>query len=219
MILSYTYYQFRCHYPLITYLSYEHMFDIKVAKLHVLKSSTSLKSLSKPYNLKIDMMCWTLKIDAFETLSKYLIMHWKSRINLVPYARHYTLCNRLLRTHSFAVNQDNHQNFDTWHMTFWLIFMGMKQKYFFFFLKKKFKMADWKKGHFSKSPILDIFFWKSTGLVLGLVGLNDAKGIDLAQPIWPWGCPTYAKNGLKQKKNAFFACFWAYVRQPHDHIS
>ena len=25
---------------------------------------------------------------------------------------------------------------------------------------------------------------KFHGLVLGLVGLNDAKGIDLAQPIW-----------------------------------
>ena len=31
-------------------------------------------------------------------------------------------------------------------------------------------MADSKKGHFSKSPILNIFF--------GLVALNDAKGID-----------------------------------------
>ena len=29
---------------------------------------------------------------------------------------------------------------------------------FFFFEKMKFKMADSKKGHFSKSPILDIFW-------------------------------------------------------------
>ena len=34
--------------------------------------------------------------------------------------------------------------------------MGMKQKKFFF-LKKKIKMADSKKAHFSKSPILKIF--------------------------------------------------------------
>ena len=27
-------------------------------------------------------------------------------------------------------------------------------------------------------------------LVLGLVELIDAKGIDVAQPIWSWGCPT-----------------------------
>ena len=90
-----------------------------------------------------------------------------------------------------AGTQGNHQNFDPSLLTnkLWLVFMGMKQKKIFF-LKKKFKMADWKKGHFSKSPILDIFLWKFNGLVLGLVGLNDAKGINLAQPIWLWGCPT-----------------------------
>ena len=26
------------------------------------------------------------------------------------------------------------------------------------------------------------------------------------------------KNGLKTQKNAFFACFWAYVGQPHGHM-
>ena len=49
--------------------------------------------------------------------------------------------------------------------------------------KKKIKMADSKKGHFSKSPILEIFSQKFLGLVVGLVGLIDAKGIDFAQPI------------------------------------
>ena len=53
-----------------------------------------------------------------------------------------------------------------------------------FFSKKKFKMVDSKKAHFSKSPILKIFLGKFPGLVLGLVGLIDAKGIDLSQPIW-----------------------------------
>ena len=79
-------------------------------------------------------------------------------------------------------------------------------------------MADSKKAHFSKSPILKIFSRKFLKLVLGLVGLNDAKGIDVAQRIWPWGCPTKAQ---KQPKNAFsvlFGCFWAFVRQPHGHI-
>jgi len=90
-----------------------------------------------------------------------------------------------------AGTQGNHQNFDPSLLTnkLRLVFMEMKQNNFFF-LKKKFKMADWKKGHFSKSPILDISLWKFNGLVLGLVGLNDAKGIDLAQPIWSSGCPT-----------------------------
>ena len=47
------------------------------------------------------------------------------------------------------------------------------------------KMADFHNGHFSKSPILKFFLLKFHGLVLGLLGLIDAKGIDLAQPIWP----------------------------------
>ena len=61
-------------------------------------------------------------------------------------------------------------------------------------------------------------FDTTLGLVLGLVGLNDVKGIDVAQRIWPWGCPTKAQ---KQPKNAFsvlFGCFWAFVEQPHGHI-
>ena len=91
-------------------------------------------------------------------------------------------------THSkkFSGNHGKHQNFDPSILPyrFGLIFMGMKQKKFFF-LKKKFKMADSKKSHFSKSPILKIFSRKFLRLVLGLVGLNDAKGIDVAQRIWP----------------------------------
>jgi hypothetical protein len=51
-------------------------------------------------------------------------------------------------------------------------------------LKKKFKMADSKKGHFPAPPILNFFSGKFHGLVLGLVELIDAKGIDVAQPIW-----------------------------------
>ena len=56
-------------------------------------------------------------------------------------------------------------------------------------------------------------------MVLGLVQLIDAKGNDVAQPIWPRGCLTEAQ---KQAKNAFFVLlghFWAFVGQPHGHIS
>ena len=56
--------------------------------------------------------------------------------------------------------------------------MRMKQKKIFF-EEKKFKMAD-----FSKWPILKIFLRKFHRLVLGLVGLIDAKAINVAQPIW-----------------------------------
>jgi hypothetical protein len=53
-------------------------------------------------------------------------------------------------------------------------------------------MADSKKLWFSKLPILKNILQKFQGLVLGLVGLIDAKGIDVAQPI----------------------LFWAYIGQP-----
>ena len=58
----------------------------------------------------------------------------------------------------------------------------MKQKKYFFFEKKP-QNGRQKKAHFSKSPILEIFSQKFHGVVLGLVELIDAKGIDLAQPI------------------------------------
>ena len=61
---------------------------------------------------------------------------------------------------------------------------------FFFLFKKRIQNGRFSKGHFSKSPILKIFLWKFHGLVLKLVGLIDAKGIDLAQPVWSWGRPT-----------------------------
>ena len=46
-------------------------------------------------------------------------------------------------------------------------------------------MADSEKGHFSKLPIFNIFLRKFHGAVLGFVEFIDAKGIDIAQPIWP----------------------------------
>ena len=62
--------------------------------------------------------------------------------------------------------------------------MGTKQKTFFFF-EKKFKMADSKILNFSTSSKAEQIPPKFHGLVLGLVGLNDKKGIDVAQRIWP----------------------------------
>ena len=51
-----------------------------------------------------------------------------------------------------------------------------------------------------------------------LVEFIDEKGIGMAQPIWGWGCPTKAQKWPKNTKNAFLACFWAYVGQPHGNI-
>jgi hypothetical protein len=50
--------------------------------------------------------------------------------------------------------------------------------------QKNSKMAVFQNRHFSKSPILKKNLGKFHELVLGLVGLIDAKGIDVAQPIW-----------------------------------
>ena len=65
-------------------------------------------------------------------------------------------------------------------------------------------MAASKKAHFSKTPILKFFLRKFLRFVLGLVGLNDAKGINVAQRIWPWGGPTKAQKQPKSTENAFF---------------
>ena len=50
--------------------------------------------------------------------------------------------------------------------------------------KKIIKMADSKKLSFSTSPKAEQFPPKFHGLVLGLIGLIDAKNIDVAQSIW-----------------------------------
>ena len=59
-----------------------------------------------------------------------------------------------------------------------------KKKKKIFFEKKKSKWPTQKKQCFSKSPILKKFSRKFYRLVLGLVGLIDAKPINVAQPMW-----------------------------------
>ena len=80
------------------------------------------------------------------------------------------------------------------------------------------KLPTQKSWVFQPPPKAEQFPPKFHGLVLGLIGLIDAIGIDVAQSIWSWGCPTKAQEQPKKTENAFFVCFWAYVGQPHDHI-
>ena len=92
------------------------------------------------------------------------------------------------------------QNFDPSLLTnkLWLVF---KRKF-----KKKSKWRTQKKLSFSKSPILDICFWKFHGLV----ELIHANGIDVVQPMWSWGC----REAQKQSKNIFgvFRPFLSFYR-------
>ena len=62
-------------------------------------------------------------------------------------------------------------------------------------------MADSKKAHFSKSPILKIFSRKFLRFVLGLVGLIDAMGIDVAQCTLYNAILRIARNFLETREN------------------
>ena len=62
--------------------------------------------------------------------------------------------------------------------------MGIKQKKNFFFAKKNSKWLTQKNGVFQPPPKSEQLPPKFHGLVHGLVGLIDAKGIDDVQPIW-----------------------------------
>ena len=94
----------------------------------------------------------------------------------------------------------------------------MEQKKNFFL---NFFFAKWptqKNWVFQPPPKAEQLSPKFHRLVLGLVGLNDAKSINVAQRIWPWGCLTKAQKQPKSTEKAFFGCFWAFVGQPHGHI-
>ena len=84
------------------------------------------------------------------------------------------------------------QNFDPSLLTnkLWLVFMRKKQKKNFFFEKKNSKWPTQKNWVFQLPPKAEQLSPKFHRSVLGLVGLIDAKGINVTQPIWPSGCPT-----------------------------
>ena len=63
---------------------------------------------------------------------------------------------------------------------------------------------DTKKLSFSKSPILKKKLRKFQRLVFGLVGLIDAVGINLVQPIWLRQCGISAKTAQKHQKCIFY---------------
>jgi hypothetical protein len=55
--------------------------------------------------------------------------------------------------------------------------------------------------------MLNFFLQKFHILVLGLVALIDAKGIDVAQRLWPLGCPAKSSKTAKKHKKCIFSLF------------
>ena len=80
--------------------------------------------------------------------------------------------------------------------------MGMKQKKKNFFCKFFSKWPTQKNLVFQPPPKAEQLPPKFHGLVLGLVGLIDAKSINVTQPICASGCPR-----TKNTKSAFLAPF------------
>ena len=70
----------------------------------------------------------------------------------------------------------------------WFSWEWSKKK-FFFWKKKNSKWPTQKNWVFQLPPKAEQLSPKFHRLVLGLVGLIDAKGINVTQPIWLSGCP------------------------------
>ena len=88
----------------------------------------------------------------------------------------YTVYRYITHSKKFAGKQGRHEIFapSILPYIFGLIFIRMKQFFFFFEVKKKnSKWPIFQNGRFSKLPIRKIFLWKFHRLVLGLVRLID----------------------------------------------
>ena len=96
----------------------------------------------------------------------------------------YTVLHMFTQVLFWAGNQDNHQNFDPSLLPkkLWQTFMGMKQKHIFYLFF--FKIADSKKTEIFKTANSQNLFTK----IFEIVPWVDAKGIDVAQPIWLRDC-------------------------------
>ena len=138
-------------------------------------------------------------ISNWREISFKSLNDWKGKEDEFKTLLEHTLYNTILRTARNFLETRENVKISTrpfYHINLgWFSWEWSKKK--FFFSKKKFKMADSKKAHFSKSPILKIFSRKSLRSVLWLVGLNDAKGIFESAIL----------NFFFEKKKNFFASF------------
>ena len=88
------------------------------------------------------------------------------------------MCSVMILSSSSAVSQNNHLT-DGYEQTHIHIRTKIVACHF-----ECIQFLRFQNRRFSKSPILKIFLQKFHRLVLGLVGLIDAKAINVAQPIW-----------------------------------
>ena len=104
----------------------------------------------------------------------------------------------------WAGNQGIHQNFDKSLLTYkcWLIFMRMKQN---FFWKKKIKMADSKKRSFSSSTNSQYFFMKISWISPWVSRIDWCEG--------HWFCSTYMAVRLSDisSKTGQKCIFWVFL--------
>ena len=74
-----------------------------------------------------------------------------------------------------------------------------------FFFEKKIQWLTQKNWVCQLPPKAEQLLPKFHRLVLGLVGLIDAKGINVTQPTWTSGCPMEGQKRAKNQKKAVLA--------------
>ena len=140
--------------------------------MHLKKPLEALKSTKKIYfeiysQQRLSASWWSLALK-----------YWKRQISIIIIIIYLHCITQYYAQQGVFWKPGKTSNFDPSILPykFGLIFMGMKQN-FFFFRKKNPKWPTQKKLIFQNRQFSK---W-----VLGLVGLNDVQGIDVAQRIWP----------------------------------
>ena len=95
------------------------------------------------------------------------------------------------------------------------VFFFEWNKFFFFFFEKNIQNGRLKKSSFFKIANSRNFFAKISEIGPRVSRIEWCEG--------HWCSSTYvavtkAQKQPKSTENAFFGCFWAFVRQPHGHI-
>ena len=82
----------------------------------------------------------------------------------------------------------------------------------------EFQNGRLKKTSFSSSTNSQYFFMKISWIGPWVCRIDGCEGHWCGSTYMVLRHPTYGLKQPKNTKNAFFACFWAYVRQPHNFL-